>query len=114
VAGSKPGETVQKNGVTILGPANLPSTIPHHASQMFSKNAWTFLKEMVKKDEGVVVDLANDVVGPTCLTHQGEVRNERVRQQLGLGPLPATVSPGTTATTGTGSGVGTSPSASTR
>ena len=49
VAGSKPGETVQKNGVTILGPANLPSTIPHHASQMFSKNAWTFLKEMVKK-----------------------------------------------------------------
>ena len=110
VAGSKPGETVQKNGVTILGPANLPSTIPYHASQMFSKNAWTFLKEMVKKDEGVVVDLANDVVGPTCLTHQGEVRNERVRQQLGLGPLPA---PGATATTGTGSSVGTSPSAST-
>ena len=114
VAGSKPGETVQKNGVTILGPANLPSTIPYHASQMFSKNAWTFLKEMVKKDEGVVVDLANDVVGPTCLTHQGEVRNERVRQQLGLGPLPAPVGPGATATTGTGSGVGTSPSASTR
>ncbi len=114
VAGSKPGETVQKNGVTILGPANLPSTIPYHASQMFSKNAWTFLKEMVKKDEGVVVDLANDVVGPTCLTHQGEVRNERVRQQLGLGPLPAPVGPGATATTGTGSSVGTSPSASTR
>ena len=114
VAGSKPGETVQKNGVTILGPANLPSTIPYHASQMFSKNAWTFLKEMVKKDEGVVVDLANDVVGPTCLTHQGEVRNERVRQQLGLGPLPAPVGPDATATTGTGSGVGTSPSASTR
>jgi NAD(P) transhydrogenase subunit alpha len=113
VAGSKPGETVVKDGVTILGPVNLPSTIPYHASQMFSKNAWTFLKEMVK-DEGLVVDLGNDVVGPTCLAHQGEIRNERVRQQLGLGPLPGAVAPGATATTGTGSGVANTQSAPSR
>ena len=98
VAGSKPGETVVRNDVTVLGPVNLPSTIPYHASQMFSKNTWTFLKEMVSVDEGLVVDLSNDVVGPTCLAHQGEVRNERVRQQLGLGPLPDLVEPGAAAT----------------
>lgn len=106
VAGSKPGQVVERDGVTILGPVNLPSTIPYHASQMFSKNAWTFLKEMVTKDEGLVVDLTNDVVGPTCLTHAGEVRNERVRQQLGLpaAPDPGPAAGGATATTGTGSG----------
>ena len=106
VAGSKPGATVERNGVMILGPANLPSTIPFHASQMFSKNVWTFLKEMVKKDQGLVVDLNNDVVGPTCLTHQGEVRNERVRQQLGLGPAAPAPGPGSAATTGTGTASG--------
>ena len=104
VAGSKPGQTVERDGLTILGPTNLPSTIPYHASQMFSKNAWTFLKEMVKKDEGLVVDLTNDVVGPTCLTHGGEVKNERVWQQLGLPakPDPGPAAGGATATTGTG------------
>ena len=101
VAGSKPGETVVRSGVTILGPVNLPSTIPYHASQMFSKNTWTFLKEMVTTERDLVVDLSNDVVGPTCLTHQGEVRNERVRQQLGLGPLPDAVESGSAAATGT-------------
>ena len=101
VAGSKPGETVVRSGVTILGPVNLPSTIPYHASQMFSKNTWTFLKEMVTAERDLVVDLSNDVVGPTCLTHQGEVRNERVRQQLGLGPLPDAVESGSAAATGT-------------
>ena len=106
VAGSKPGATVERNGVMILGPANLPSTIPFHASQMFSKNVWTFLKEMVKKDQGLVVDLNNDVVGPTCPTHQGEVRNERVRQQLGLGPAAPAPGPGSAATTGTGTASG--------
>ncbi|MDE2773894.1 MAG: Re/Si-specific NAD(P)(+) transhydrogenase subunit alpha [Gemmatimonadota bacterium] len=101
VAGSKPGDTVVRSGVTILGPVNLPSTIPYHASQMFSKNTWTFLKEMVTTERDLVVDLSNDVVGPTCLTHQGEVRNERVRQQLGLGPLPDAVESGSAASTGT-------------
>jgi NAD(P) transhydrogenase subunit alpha len=83
---SEAGKTVERHGVTIMGPDNLPSTIPVHASQMYAKNAVTFLLEMVQEG-GLVVDLENDVVGPACLTHGGEVRNDRVRDALGLPPL---------------------------
>ena len=83
---SEAGRTVERHGVTIMGPDNLPSTIPVHASQMYAKNAVTFLLEMVQEGK-LVVDLENDVVGPACLTHGGEVRNDRVRDALGLSPL---------------------------
>ena len=46
---TKPGETVVEHGVTILGPVNLPATVPFHASQMFAKNIVTFLLNMVKE-----------------------------------------------------------------
>jgi NAD(P) transhydrogenase subunit alpha len=45
---TRPGETVQTGGVTILGPTNLPSEVPHHASQMYAKNVSTFLLHLVK------------------------------------------------------------------
>jgi NAD(P) transhydrogenase subunit alpha len=83
---SRSGETVERHGVTIMGPDNLPGTVPVHASQMYAKNAVTFLMEMIQEGE-LVVDLDNDVVGPACLTHGGEVRNARVREALGLEPL---------------------------
>jgi NAD(P) transhydrogenase subunit alpha len=86
------GETVERHGVTIMGPDNLPGTVPVHASQMYAKNAVTFLMEMIEEGE-LVVDLENDVVGPACLTHAGEVRNARVRDALGLAPLVATPPP---------------------
>lgn len=88
---SEAGKTVEKHGVTILGPDNLPGTIPVHASQMYAKNVVTFLQEMLQ-DGNLTVDLENDVVGPACLCHDGEVRNDRVRDALGLPPLslPAT------------------------
>lgn len=102
------GETVERNGVQILGPVNLPATLPYHASQMFSKNVATFLKELLK-DGDLSVDLANDVVGPTCLAHGGEIMNARVRESLGMGPPPEPAAPparpaegGADATTGTG------------
>ncbi len=85
---SKAGETVIRHGVTIIGPDNLPGTVPVHASQMYAKNAVTFLLELIQEGE-LVVDMENDVVGPACLTHGGEVRNARVRDALGLPPLAA-------------------------
>jgi NAD(P) transhydrogenase subunit alpha len=85
---SQAGQTVERHGVTIMGPDNLPSTIPVHASQMYGKNVVTFLLEMIQDGE-LVVDLENDVVGPACLSHGGEVWNPRVRDTLGLPPLPA-------------------------
>jgi NAD(P) transhydrogenase subunit alpha len=83
---SEPGKTVERHGVTIIGPDNLPATVPVHSSQMYAKNVVTFLLEMVK-DGALSVDLENDVVGPSCLAHGGEVRNDRVRSALGLSPL---------------------------
>ena len=75
------GESIEKHGVTIIGPLNLPAQIPVHASQMFGKNVATFLKEMVKDGE-LALDLENDVVGPTCVTHEGRVRHEATRKRL--------------------------------
>ena len=53
-------KTVVEHDVTILGPANLPSTVPFHASQMFAKNCTNFLKELTK-DGQLAIDLENEV-----------------------------------------------------
>lgn len=78
---SKPGETVVVNGVSILCPLNLVATVPVHASQLYSRNLTTFLSEMVK-DGALNVDLANDVVGPSCAVHNGEAKHPRILEAL--------------------------------
>jgi NAD(P) transhydrogenase subunit alpha len=75
------GRTVIENGVKVIGPVNLPAQLPAHASQMFGKNVATFLRELVKDGE-LRVDLNNDVVGPTCLTHEGEIRHAATRERV--------------------------------
>ena len=69
---TRAGETVEQNGVTILGPINLPSEIPYHASQMFSKNVQTFV-EYILKEGKLVIDLEDPITGPMCVTHMGKV-----------------------------------------
>ena len=85
---TRAGETVEVHGVTILGLTNLPSTIPFHASQMYARNVTAFLQNLVKDGEPRV-DLEDQVIRETILTHRGEVFNPRVRELLGL---PASVS----------------------
>ena len=80
---TRAGETVVVGGVQIVGPTNIAATIPVHASQMYSRNIVTLVGEFVGKDGQLALDFANDVVGPSTLTHGGEVKNERVRQALG-------------------------------
>lgn len=77
------GEVVEVHGVTVMGPVNLPATIPVHASQMYSKNIVTLVGELLDDEGGVHVDFENDVVGPATVTHDGEIRNERVREAVG-------------------------------
>ena len=79
---TRSGETVSAHGVQILGPTNLPTGIPVHASQMYSKNIVTLVSEFIDDDGRVELDFENDVLGPSTVTHQGEVRNERVRSAL--------------------------------
>jgi len=80
---TRTGENVQANGVHILGPVNIASTIPMHASQMYSKNVVTLLGEFVDKEGQLKLDFANDVVGPATLTHAGEIKHEKVREAAG-------------------------------
>jgi NAD(P) transhydrogenase subunit alpha len=81
---SVPGETVIADGVTILAPANLPSEVPYHASQMFAKNATTFLAHLVR-DGQLCLNLDDEIIRETLVTNDGEVVNARVREILGLG-----------------------------
>ena len=76
---SEAGETVLAHGVQILGPSNLPTSIPVHSSQMYSKNIVTLISEFISDDGQIQLDFENDVVGPSTVTHGGEVQNERVQ-----------------------------------
>ena len=82
-AGAVEGETVIRNGVKIIGPANLPAGIPVHASQMFAKNVANLLKELVTEGE-LSLDFDDEVVDGSCVTHGGEVRHGPTKERLGL------------------------------
>jgi NAD(P) transhydrogenase subunit alpha len=74
---SKADQTIERDGVTIMAPTNLPATIPVHASQLYSRNVTAFLSLLIKGGE-LNIDLNDDVVGPSCVTHAGQVINSRV------------------------------------
>jgi NAD(P) transhydrogenase subunit alpha len=78
---SKPGETVNVNGVTIVAPLNLAATVPAHASQLYSRNITAFLALLIK-DGNLNIDLSDDVVGPACVAHEGKIINARVAAAL--------------------------------
>jgi NAD(P) transhydrogenase subunit alpha len=80
--GSEAGKDVIRNGVTLIGPTNLPSTMPVHASQMYAKNLLTLVQYLVK-DGVLTLNFEDDIISGTCVTHAGEVRNQRVRDLLG-------------------------------
>src|SRR5450432_211448 len=84
---TRPGETVVVGGVTIMGPLNLPPTIPSHARQMYAKNIATLLRYLVKDAKLALnrqLELQDEIVRETLVTHGGEVVHPRVREMLGL------------------------------
>jgi proton-translocating NAD(P)+ transhydrogenase subunit alpha len=78
---SKPDEIVDQDGVTIMAPLNLAATVPVHASQLYSRNMTAFISLLIKDGE-LNIDMSDDVVGPSCVTHQGQVVNSRVASAL--------------------------------
>jgi len=70
---TRAGETIQAHGVTIIGPVNLPATVPLHASQMYSKNVTTFV-DHITQDGALTIDLDDPITGPMCVVTDGEVR----------------------------------------
>jgi NAD(P) transhydrogenase subunit alpha len=77
--------TVERDGVTILAPTNLTASVPVHASQLYSRNLTSFLSPLIK-DGQLQIDMKDDVVGPSCVTHNGEVVNQRVAAALQAQP----------------------------
>lgn len=77
-----PGETIERGGVTVAGPLNLPATLPFHASQMFTRNVSAVLTHLLH-DGAVAVDLEDEITAACCVTHEGEIVNERVREAVG-------------------------------
>lgn len=78
---TKPGEVVEVNGVTILAPLNLASTVPLHASQLYSRNLTSLLSIMIREGE-IHLDFSDDIIGPTCAVHQGQITEARLRTAL--------------------------------
>jgi H+-translocating NAD(P) transhydrogenase subunit alpha len=71
---TRAGETVQHNGVTVMGPVNLAGSVPYHASFMLSKNLFTLLTHLTGENGELKIDLEDEITGPMCVMHAGVAR----------------------------------------
>jgi H+-translocating NAD(P) transhydrogenase subunit alpha len=78
---TRAGEAVVHNGVKILGPVNLAASLPYHASEMYSRNLFNFLKPAITKGE-LALDWQDEVFAGAVLTHGGEIKNEATRKTV--------------------------------
>ncbi len=78
---TEPGEEIVRHGVVILGPLNLPSTVPFHASEMYARTVTNYLAHLLK-DARVHLDLEDELTRGPLVTHQGEVLHEAVKARL--------------------------------
>ena len=85
------GETVEHENVKILGPLNLPSRLPIHASQLYSRNMKSFIDHIVEdksdedsdeKDLQIELDFEDDIISAMCIAHDGEIRHDNIREAL--------------------------------
>jgi NAD(P) transhydrogenase subunit alpha len=81
---TRPGESVESGGTSVLGPVDLASSVASHASQMYAKNLSSFLGVLVK-DGALAPDLEDEIVAGTLVCRGGEVVHERVREALAAG-----------------------------
>lgn len=82
-AATKNNETIQYKEITIVGNSNLPSGMPWDASKLYGKNILNFLNLMIDKEGNWNLNFEDDLVKGTCITHGGNVVNDRVKQLLG-------------------------------
>jgi NAD(P) transhydrogenase subunit alpha len=87
---TRPGEETLVGAVRVAAPLNLAATVPYHASQLYAKNLANFVLNMTKKGE-LQAGSDDEIVRESLLTRGGEVVAARVREALGMPPLPARV-----------------------
>jgi NAD(P) transhydrogenase subunit alpha len=85
---TRPDETFVHNGVTIMGPVNLPSALPRDASQLYAANVSAFLKLLAPKGE-IVLNRGDQIIQETLVTHEGQIVNTRVQDLLGKSEVQA-------------------------
>jgi NAD(P) transhydrogenase subunit alpha len=73
------GKDVDVNGVIIIGTRNIPSTMPLTTSQLFARNVANLLLHLVK-DGAIKLDFEDEITKGACVTHGGEIVNERAKQ----------------------------------
>ena len=75
------GQEVDVDGVTIIGTRNIPSTMPQTTSQLYARNVANLLLHLVK-DGAISLDFEDEITKAACVTHGGEIVNERARQMV--------------------------------
>src|SRR5580692_2009919 len=78
---TRPGETVQHRGVKIVGPLNLPASLPYHASEMYARNLFNLLKPALLKGE-LAIDWKDEVFAGCVLTRDGQIKHEATRATI--------------------------------
>ena len=78
---TRPGELIEHQGVSIVGPVNLPASLAYNASEMYARNLLNFLKPALQKGE-LVIDWNDEVFAQACLTADGAIRHEPTRKAL--------------------------------
>lgn len=73
-------ETVWKDGVTVIGNSALPAGMPSDASKLYGKNILNFLELIITKEAAISLNFSDDLVKGACITHGGEIVNERMKQ----------------------------------
>ncbi|MFZ0455298.1 MAG: Re/Si-specific NAD(P)(+) transhydrogenase subunit alpha [Ignavibacteriaceae bacterium] len=81
---SEKGKTINKYGVTIVGEPNLPSLVPYHASEMYSKNIFNLITYLNKEGK-IELNLDDEIVKGSLITYKGEVINDRVKELINTG-----------------------------
>ncbi|ABG05848.1 NAD(P)(+) transhydrogenase (AB-specific) [Rubrobacter xylanophilus DSM 9941] len=83
---TRAGETVKHAGVAIVGPINLPSTMPIHASQLYARNMYNIIRHITSggEEEGIrlELDFEDEIVSKMCIAHGGEIRDRLTREAL--------------------------------
>jgi NAD(P) transhydrogenase subunit alpha len=79
---TKNNETINHKGVTIVGQSNYPAQMPIDASRMFGKNVLNFMKLIIGDEGELNLNFEDDIVKGTCITHKGEIYNERVKSVI--------------------------------
>jgi H+-translocating NAD(P) transhydrogenase subunit alpha len=90
---TKPDEVTVAHDVTIIGEYNLAASVPYHASQMYARNVSAFL-QLLAKDGTLQLNLKDEIIRETLLTHNGEIVNTRVREFFALPALQTTPAAG--------------------